>query len=307
MRPPSIQRSNFRYPLDGALGTPSMVRLIRVLVYDVNGPVGVTEAAKMAGLTPAGARRSLEALERQGIVTRVGTGRAKKFAPREGNPYLPLFHELFKLEQCQHEELLREIREVVGIPEIQEAWIREPSAELSHSIDLCVVTDTRSISWVGPEIHVRLADTEKRFNILLELSVFTRADSPEIPSDAVILWDHGVSANADRSPGAQSHAESEERSLRMARAIAELIKFDSSLIRRAIHHTERLLREGQGTANSDIGEWRQLLETYSSERLRELLVSKSSRAERLRRSSPFFVILTPDERDRMLQQMEAAR
>jgi hypothetical protein len=67
------------------------------------------------------------------------------------------------------------------------------------------------------------------------------------------------------------------------------------------------VREGQGTANSDIGEWRQLLEAYSPERLRELLVSKSSRADRLRRSSPFFAILTPDERDRMMKEMEQPR
>ncbi|MDP2401686.1 MAG: hypothetical protein Q8M66_06880 [Actinomycetota bacterium] len=57
-------------------------------------------------------------------------------------------------------------------------------------------------------------------------------------------------------------------------------------------------------ATGDIAEWRQLLETYSPERLRDLLVSRSSRAERLRRSSPFFAVLTPDERDRVVQAPE---
>jgi hypothetical protein len=112
---------------------------------------------------------------------------------------------------------------------------------------------------------------------------------------------------ADRILGAQTHSESEERSLRMSRALAELIRTDPSLVQRALQYTNRLLREGQGTANSDIGEWRQLLEAYSPERLRELLVSKSSRADRLRRSSPFFAILTPDERDRMMKEMEQPR
>ena len=307
MRPPRIQRSSFRYPLDGVLGTPSMVRLMRVLVYDVNGPVGITEAAKMAGLTPAGTRKAMEVLERMGVAARVGTGRAQKFAPKEGNPYLPLFRELFTLEQHQHEELLRELRGAVGIPEIQDAWLLDLPSEPSHPLELGVVAETRSISWIGPELRVRLASIEKRFNLLIELNVFTRADSLEIPKDAVMLWGHGTSADTNRSSGVQTHAESAERSLRMARAIAELIKADPSLIRRAIHYTGRLLHEGQGTANSDIGEWRQLLETYSPERLRELLVSKSSRAERLRRSSPFFALLTPDERDRMLMLMEPKR
>ena len=53
-------------------------------------------------------------------------------------------------------------------------------------------------------------------------------------------------------------------------------------------------------ATADLVEWRQLLQTYSSERLRDLLVSTSSRGERLRRSAPFIAVLTPEERDRLL-------
>lgn len=41
-------------------------------------------------------------------------------------------------------------------------------------------------------------------------------------------------------------------------------------------------------ATADIAEWRQLLETYSTERIRNLLGPMSSRADRLRRISPFF-------------------
>jgi hypothetical protein len=92
----------------------------------------------------------------------------------------------------------------------------------------------------------------------------------------------------------------------MARVIADFIKLDPTLIKRALRHTNRLLQEGQGTANADIGEWRQLLETYSAERIRDLLTSNSSRADRLRRSAPFFAVLTPDERDRLFERVESA-
>ena len=77
------------------------------------------------------------------------------------------------------------------------------------------------------------------------------------------------------------------------------------MIQRAIRHTDRLLHDGQGMANSDISEWRQLLETYSAERLRDFLISRSSRADRLRKSLPFLAVLTPGERDRMFSLMEA--
>ncbi len=307
MRPPRIQRSGLRYPLDDVLGTSALVRLIRVLVYDVGGPVSVADAARLAGLSSTGARKSLETLERLGVARRVGTGRALKFGPREGNTYLPLFHRLFEHEQSQYEGLLGDLRQAVGMPEIRDAWLRELPGESSNTLDLSVVVETPSVSWIGPELRTRLVGTEQRFDLIIEISVFTRADDPGVPDDAFMLWGPGAWPDVVRPPGIRSHAESAERSLRMARAIAELIKADPSLARRALQHTNRLLQEGQGTSNSDIGEWRQLLETYSPERLRDLLVSKSSRAERLRRSSPFFAVLTPDERERMFEEMESER
>jgi hypothetical protein len=71
-----------------------------------------------------------------------------------------------------------------------------------------------------------------------------------------------------------------------------------------VQHLDRLLRDAQGSAAGDIAEWRQLLEAYSPERVRDLLVSTSSRAERLRQSSPFFAVLTPSERDRVIAAVE---
>lgn len=305
MRHPRIHRSKLRYPLDDVLGTLAMVRLIRVLVYDVNGTVSVTDAARMAGLSQVGVRKSMEILERLGVATRVGTGRAQKFGPKEGNPYLQLFRDLFSLEQQQHEELLRELRLAVGMPEIGNAWLRELSGDTSCALELSVITGAQSVSWISSELRSRLIKIEKRFNLIIEICIFTRADSPKMPDDAVLLWGAGDYIGNSRLLTNITRDESAGRSLRMARAIAELIKSDPSMIRRALHYTNRLLHEGQGTANSDIGEWRQLLETYSPERLRDLLVSKSSRAERLRRSSPFFAIMTAEERDRALQLMEA--
>ena len=307
MRPPRIQRNTLKYPLDDILGTPALVRLIRVLVHDVGGPVSVTDAAKMAGLSTTGARKALETLGRLDIAVRVGTGRAQKFGPKLDNPYLTLFRQLFEMEQKQYEDLIQALRQAVGLPETRDAWIREPPGESSQSLEIDVVAETKAVSWIGSELRSRLIRTEKRFDLIIELNVFTLADSPIPPDNVIMLWVSGDTASVNRPQGAQFHAESAERSLRMARAIADLIKTDPSLARRALQYTNRLLHEGQGTANSDIGEWRQLLETYSTERLRDLLVSRSSRAERLRRSSPFFAVLTPDERDRMMVEMEPER
>jgi hypothetical protein len=261
----------------------------------------------MAGLSTTGARKALETLEGLGVAVRVGTGRAQKFGPKVGNPYSALLRQLFEKEQRQYEDLIKALRQAVAIPETRDAWIPDLPGESPQALEIDVVAETKAISWIGSELRSRLIRTEKRFDLIIELNIFTRADSPSVPDNAIVLWKSGDVPRIGRSPGDQTHAESAERSLRMARAIAELIKIDPSLVRRALQHTNRLLQEGQGTANSDIGEWRQLLETYSPERLRDLLVSRSSRAERLRHSSPFFAVLTPDERYRMIEGMESDR
>lgn len=307
MRPPRIQRSSFEYPLDVMLGSAANVRLMRVVLHEVGGPVSVADAARMAGLSTTGARKALEVLAGLGAVTRVGTGRAQKYGPPTDGPFESLLTQLFQHEQQQYEELLRALREAVGMPEVRSAWLKEPSSPDERTLELGVVATTKAFSWIGPELRTRLIPTEKRFDIIVEVSTFTLADDPQIPADAVAIWGFSDEAANERTLGVQTHAESVERSWKMAQVIAEMMKSDPTLARRALQYTNLLLSEGQGTANSDLGEWRQLLETYSAERLRDLLVSRSSRADRLRRSSPFFAILTPDERDRVLEHLEGQR
>lgn len=304
MRPPRVQRSRLKYPLDVVLGSAAHVRLMRVVLQEVGGPVSVTDAARMAGLSTTGARKALEVLAGIGAVTRVGTGRAQKYGPTQDGVFASLLIQLFQQEQRQYEELFRSLHEAVAMSEVRNAWLRELSDLDKRILELDVVVDTKAFGWIGPELRTRLMPAEKRFDIIIEVNVFTRADSPHIPADAVPIWGPSEGAASDRSPGAQTHADSVERSWRTAQVLAEMMKSDPSLARRALQYTNMLLHEGQGTANSDLGEWRQLLETYSAERLRDLLVSRSSRADRLRRSSPFFAVLTPDERDRVMKETE---
>ncbi|MBN1193512.1 MAG: winged helix-turn-helix transcriptional regulator [Coriobacteriia bacterium] len=305
MRPPKIQRSPLRYPLDRVLGSAALVRVLRVIIFEVGGPVGVTDAARLAGLSVGGARNALEALEGAGIVERVGTGRAQKYGLSEGNPYSAMLAELFQREQSAYDDLLRGVRQAVAMPEVTDAWMREVAESDGRTLELDVIVETAAFSWIGPEMRTRLIETEAEFGVVIEVNVFTRADDVTIPVDATLLWGAGIVAESSRLAGRGSDIDSSARSLRLAQAIADLIKSDPSLVQRALRHTDRLLHEDQGMANRDIGEWRQLLEAYSPEQLRSLLVSNSSRAERLRRSSPFFAILTSEERDRLVGRLES--
>ena len=293
-----------RYPLDDIFGSVAHVRLLRVLIHDVEMPLGVGDAARLAGLTPAGARKALERLSESGLVERIGSGRAQKWGLKQDQPIIQALRHLFTEEQRRYEELVTGLQGAVALSEILAAWIERLPLGMGEPVDINAVAEGDAITWVHEELRARLIGLEKEFDMLIEVSVFTRADAPTPGPDAVFLW--GTDANhrsaARRRP--QTHSEAEQRSLLMAESVAGLIRSDPSLIKRAIQHLNHLLREDQGTASGDLAEWRQLLEAYSPERVRDLLVSTSSRAQRLRQSSPFFAVLTPGERDRVMAEAE---
>ncbi|MCK5784945.1 MAG: hypothetical protein KAH54_00145 [Candidatus Sabulitectum sp.] len=301
---PRVNRSNLKYPLDDILGSPGLVRLIRVLVYEAVSPLGVADAARMAGLSLAGARKALVRLASLGIAERVGTGRALKFSPKKEHPFLYLLELLFEKEQEHYESLISTLRQTLTIPEVSGAWITQLPLEIGQPLQLEVVTEAKAMGWMREELRTRLVETEKKYDLIIEVTLFTRADESEVPSKAIVLCGMGNAGKRDNLAGKPMQKDAEQRSLKLAKAIAYLIKLDPSLTKRAYQYTNRLLHEDQGMASKDIAEWRQLLEAYSVDRIRDLLVSSSSRAIRLRRSLPFLAVLTHQERDKILEQME---
>jgi hypothetical protein len=304
MRPIAIQRSSLRYPLDSVFSSAAHVRLLRVLAHDVEGAVGISGAAQLAGLTQVGARTALHRLEESGIVERVGTGRSQKWALKSGHPLVGALRTLFADEQGRCDLLVGQLRQAVALPELHAAWVDRLPLTPKEPLVVTVVAETKALPWIQEELHSRLAEMEKALDIMIEASAYARADAPSPSSEALILWGGLAAETQPPTSPPRSHAEADARQLRAARVIADFVRSDPSLVQRAQRYVNGLLHEGQGTAARDVGEWRQLLEAYSPERLRDLLVSGTSRAQRLRQSSPFFAILTPEQRDRVLAAME---
>jgi hypothetical protein len=96
-----------------------------------------------------------------------------------------------------------------------------------------------------------------------------------------------------------THRQKDDQLKRMSRKLADIIQQDASIVRRAKDHIDRLLKEDQGTAAGDLIEWRNILDTYSIQRLVGFVMSSSERARRLRQSNPFFAVLNTDERSRL--------
>ncbi len=302
---PKETRSSLRYPLDDILGSPGLVRLIRVLAYETKSPVSVANAAGMASLSLAGARKALKRLTDLGIAERVGTGRALKFSSKQGNPFLNLLMLLFEKENEHYQSLMITLRQIFTIPEVFGAWINELPLGIGVPLNVQVITDTKAIGWIKEELRSLIRPTERKYDLIIELAFYTRADKPVANDKAIFLSGLDHSRRSTLLPGGETQRSSEQRSLRLAKAIVHLINLDPSLVRRAFQYTNRLLHYDQGMATKDIVEWRQLLETYSVQRICDFLVSSSSRAIRLRRSMPFLAVLTHNERDKIVAYLES--
>lgn len=300
MRPLAIARDPLRYPLDGALGTEANVRVLRVLVHDVDDPLTATEVAALSGVTRTGALKSLSRLVESGLLDSQGTARSRRYAARHGDPVVAALSALFDAESRFHSSLLRALRSAFDrMPEVDRAWISSSPGRLGEPLDLAVVVDARALPWAGEELRTRLGRLEQQFNLTVEVALFSAADAPQPEPDAEFIA--GV-APPDARPTRQrprTHEEADAESLRLSAAVADLIRTDPSLIKRALRHVDLLLQEPQGTAGTELLEWRNLLKTYSPERLGRLLVSESTRARRLRQSSPLLAALTADERSRL--------
>jgi len=308
MRPVATQRNFLQYPLDSILGSEAQVRLLRAMLLDINRRLSVSSAGALAGLSHRGTQMALNRLVDTGIVIQNGQGRSIQYSLHEDHSLIRSLHDLFCREHERFEGIVSEIKKALtGLNEIRSAWIDSMPVGSRGAVELSVVVNVKAIDWISTELRTRIAKVESSHDLVIEFTVFTRADEKQPDMDSVVLIQPPDSVSQNQGGQMKSHREADERSLLYARGVVELMKDDPSLIVRAKRHLSMLLRDDQGTASHDLLEWKQLLETYSTTRLADLLVSESSRAIRLRQSSPFYAVLTSDERDKVFGYAEEHR
>ena len=144
---------------------------------------------------------------------------------------------------------------------------------------------------LGTQAHVRLLrvmanEVEKAFDLTIEVEGYTKPDISDLNFDGFIpLYGVLPTPNTRDQLGIRkplTHLQKDRQLLGLSRRLAEAIEQDTSLIRRAREHIDRLLTEEQGIATRDITEWRDILRMYSIKRLSRFLASSSERANRLR-------------------------
>lgn len=301
MRPIATDQNYVRYPLNELLGTRANVRLLRLLTEQISGPVTAPQAAEQTGLTVAGARRALKSLARTGFVEQIGGGRTQQFKLRDEDTLVTDLRALFRTEQERYQSLISRLRELLGsFVEIQVAWVDDAPTDVGQPLHIGLIAESRSLAYLGDQIRQRLIDTEREYDITVELHTFSRADAPDVAwRRAALLAGYPGDPQVElHSPS--RHSERLERARKMSKAIADMLDRDPSLKRRAERHLEMLLSRDAGAASHDLREWYEILTHYSHQRIKDFLVAETPRAERLRQSSPFFAVLSPDEREELL-------
>jgi hypothetical protein len=96
----------------------------------------------------------------------------------------------------------------------------------------------------------------------------------------------------------------DRRSLALHEAVAAKLEAQPQLLEVARANLQRWLSTNPAAA---LGEWRQLLDTTPLPALLALLRSPGEQAARLRQSSPFAGLLTPAERQSILNDYESRR
>ena len=306
MRPIASGQNKFQYPLNELLGTRANVRILRVMANEVEGPLTAPDVAKRAGLTVPGAQKALNRLYRAGFLSRVGGGRRHQYEIYHSDQLMQTTLELFKAEKDRYERFLNAIKAEISdlTPPPQAVWMYSFPLEIGEPLTMGLLHNAIHLTDSLLQFRTRLDEVEKDFNQTIELAGFTKADLADVDLGETIPL-YGVIPAWQRTFGQQgkgplSHKESKKRLLAMSRELADAIQHDTSLLRRAKDHIERLLIVGQGMANRDLQEWLDILENYSIQRLAKFLTSSSARANRLRQSNPFFAVLTDDERMQLI-------
>jgi predicted transcriptional regulator len=306
MRPIVSGQGPLRYPLNEIFGTQAHVRLLRVMANEVEGPLTVVDAARHAGLTVPGAKKALGKLLQSGFVSRVGGGRKHQYEIRRSERLMRIVVELFHAEKSRYEQLLAAIKQEIKnlIPPPQAAWIQATPMEINEPLTVGLLHESFHLSECVRRLRAGLHRVEKDFDLTIELEGHTKADIPELELDGVValygfLPRASIDTDQQRAKKTLTHRRKDRQLEKLSQRLADAIEKDTSLIRRAKDHIDRLLEENQGAAAGDIMEWRNILDTYSIRRLARFFTSSSERANRLRQSNPFFAILNDDERAQM--------
>jgi DNA-binding Lrp family transcriptional regulator len=322
--PRPYSQSRLRAPLNEILGTEANVRLLRVLSL-AGTSLTASELGQRAGLGRTSVYPRLSALEATGIIEYVGVGIQRQVRFRRDHPLGRAIESLFRSEASRLDALVDQLRSVFGSPSsrlVLSAWLDgtaltdrvTPEAQGNTDFMTCyVVADAKTLHGILEDVRSRLPKVEQRFEVNIDTVGMTRSEigsrlTPAAFRDPVLLagvpplalLDDSEMKSARELRNRVVHEYHDDSAHRLAHAIALRLKQDPSRGRIARAHVQKRMRLASKQEQLELKEWLRLL-SLPPAILQRFLVDPSPRATRLRQSLPALGLLTPREREAVLQ------
>lgn len=305
MRPIVSKKAFMQYPLNEVLGTEANIRILRLLAIEVDAPLSIPDIADRVGISIVGVRKAFKKLINTGFIINHGGGKSQLYSLRHDEPLTDILITLFQDEKQRHVRFLDLIRKKIRMLEHspRSVWIQESPQKSGDSLNLGFSQKVRYISKTFQDFRDSLTEIEKEYDTTIELHGYTKAELINLPMDNITLL-HGIPPKLkDMEPASKkvkTHKELDQDSMNRSRNLSLLIEEDPSLIFRAKNYLDQKLKEEVGSAQRDLSEWKNILDSYSIHRLKKFLIAETERATRLRQSNPFYAILNSEEKKRIL-------
>lgn len=312
MRPTKHPDSIISAPLNRILRTEASVRVLRVLSL-TRHPLAPTEVASRTRLDPSGVRRALRDLAEQGIVETVGAGASPPVRIRMAHPFAGALRSLFRAEAARAHAILSAVRRAARTvsPAPRAVWMVHPVPTRGglETLQIGVLAAAGEVDAAVRAVSAELREMERREDLSVEVRGYTAADlavvsaaEREVLAQAVPVLGLPPEGEPAGGQAVRSHAELDERALRIGRTLGKRVLRDPTLIERAQAYVQEYLKSAPPGERKEMEEWAAILETMPPPRLQKFLVNKGERATRLRQSLPFLGALTPAERTTLLQE-----
>jgi hypothetical protein len=324
MRTMAKQQSALWNPLNDIFGRETHVRILRVLCLE-QIPISRPDLARSAQIQLSGIHRVVDQLEDMGIIETVGRGRQQSLRLRQQHVLAGPMRTLFAEERTRARRAMDLVSQAVHsmVPPPRAAWIEGPVATQTDTegdpIIVGVLIDATTSSNQTDSLREQLTRAQGVVDVVVELRLRREPDlatmtederaplrnvRPIIGPPPLDVIDPPTSTST--GPTSRSHAEADEKSLRIAAILANRIRRDPTLIDRAKEYIERRVPGASSGERLELIEWQSILTTMSSPRLRRFLIDTRERATRLRQSLPFLPILTDAERTSIRDEVDGA-
>lgn len=314
MRPVAKENSAFKFPLNDILGYQANIRVLRCLaVRQVS--MSYTELADRTGISLPGIHKVVHRLVKTGVIRYTGSGKTQLITLRREHPLSEAITHLF-IEEKQRAEILKKIlKTAIGDlkPQPKSAWIYGNVAwgndPYGDPLMVALLGEPKSINRITDQLRERIVEdgVEAEYDVSVDISGITQADlnsSHKMIHGGYIpvygmepVW--FAEGRREREGRGMTHREMDARSLKFGKAWAALIKKYPEIVTRTMEELETRIAETESGVQQELKQWMHLLKSTSLQRLVWFLESDSDRADRLRQSNPFWMVVTEEEKKQL--------